>query len=454
VVEFKIINRSDSGRICFLLHVAYRPTIECPMIRLLEYLIVGPAVVLAMFFVFLACTISPLSAQESPPGTQKADQTIVKWQPAPLIESVDGEHSIKLRGRLHWDAAWIDDDDGVVDIDDTEFRAARVGIEGKAFKSLRYRLEIDFAGGGFSIKDGWVLFDAGPAEIKIGQFKLAPSLEEATSSQYITFMERASFTDAFGFARQIGVSIKTSGETWQFQAGAFRGAATDDNKDDGTTVAARASVGPKIGDLQLHFGAAIRYRDRDSEHSDLSYSQRPHQHLSEKFVSTGRIAESDIFYGFEAAAMTGPFSLQGEWGWLDANLSDSFLASNPSLSDPSFNGGYISASYFLSGESRPYKASSGGFSRIKVKNPLHKGGLGAWELGIRIDRIDLSDNGISGGEQDLIVAGLNWYPNRYMRLMLNFARAEIKSAFLVPGLNGADGKNDVNSFGLRAQVNW
>lgn len=419
-----------------------------------EYLIVKMVAIPALILACFAVVISPLAAQENRQETLKSDQDLVGWQPAPFFESSGGEFLIKLRGRLHWDAAWIDDDDGLVDIHDTEFRTARMGIEGKAFIDFRFRLEFDFAGGEVSIKDGWILYDTGPVEIKFGQFKLAPSLEEATSSQYTTFMERASFTDAFGFARQIGVSIKTSGKNWQFQMGAFRGAATNNGKDAGTMIAARASMGPKVGDVQLHFGAAVRFRDRDSDQSDFSYSQRPHQHLSARFIDSGRIADSDLFFGVEAAAIRGPISLQGEWGWLEANLSDSFQASNPNLADPTFSGGYISASYFLTGESRPYSVSNGAFDRIRVKNPLHKGGLGAWELGLRFDRIDLSDNGILGGEQDLFVVGLNWYPNRFMRVMLNYARADIKRAFLVPILNGADGKNDVNSFGLRAQVNW
>lgn len=435
------------------MYVSNRPTIEGPKIRPWEYLFVRMVAIPALILACLVSAISPLAAQENPQETRKMDQVIEEWQPAPSFESSDGEFSIKLRGRLHWDAAWINDG-GLVDTHDTEFRTARVGIEGKAFLDFSYRLEFDFAGGEVSLKDGWVLYDTGPVEIKFGQFKLAPSLEEATSSQYITFMERASFTDAFGFARRMGASIKTSGKDWQFQIGAFRGAASDDGKDAGTMIAARASMGPKVGDVQLHFGASIRYRNRDSDQSDFSYSQRPHQHLSAKFIDTGSIADSDLFFGVEAAAIRGPFSLQGEWGWLDAKLSDLFHASNPNLADPIFSGGYISASYFLTGENRPYSVSNGAFNRIRVKNPLHKGGFGAWEMGVRFDRIDLSDNGILGGEQDLFVVGLNWYPNRFMRVMLNYARANIKRAFLVPSLNGADGKNDVDSIGLRAQVNW
>jgi len=194
------------------------------MIRAKEVSIVNLAVISGLILTSCALAVSALSAQESP----KTDQAKIEWQPAPYFESADGAFSLKLRGRVHWDVAWIDDEDGAVDINSSEFRTARLGIEGRTLREFRYRLEFDFAGGEVNLKDGWIEFAVGPAEIKIGQYKLATSLEEATSSQYVTFMERASFTDAFGFARQIGVSVKTAGKNWQFQIGAFRGAASDE----------------------------------------------------------------------------------------------------------------------------------------------------------------------------------------------------------------------------------
>ena len=49
--------------------------------------------------------------------------------------------------------------------------------------------------------------------------------------------------------------------------------------------------------------------------------------------------------------------------------------------DPTFNGWYVDASWFLTGETRPYK--DGVFQRVKVKNPVtwSKGsGWGAWQI--------------------------------------------------------------------------
>src|SRR5690606_29413908 len=65
----------------------------------------------------------------------------VKWEPAPKISSADGRFEMNMRGRLLIDAAWISDDDNSSDVDATEFRAARLGIEGKAWNNVKYKFE-------------------------------------------------------------------------------------------------------------------------------------------------------------------------------------------------------------------------------------------------------------------------------------------------------------------------
>src|SRR5690606_33939946 len=63
----------------------------------------------------------------------------VKWEPAPSISSADGRFQMNLRGRMYVDAAWMSDDDGAYDVDATEFRTARLGIEGKAWNNVKYK---------------------------------------------------------------------------------------------------------------------------------------------------------------------------------------------------------------------------------------------------------------------------------------------------------------------------
>jgi phosphate-selective porin OprO and OprP len=77
-------------------------------------------------------------------------------------------------------------------------RAARLGIEGTVWKDFGYRFEVDFADDGVEIKDAYIQYDGGGVEparyIRVGQYKTPNSLEELTSSRFITFMERAAIT--------------------------------------------------------------------------------------------------------------------------------------------------------------------------------------------------------------------------------------------------------------------
>ena len=369
----------------------------------------------------------------------------VKWEPAPKISSPDGNFEMNLRGRLLVDSAYISDGDGNDDIKATEFRAARLGIEGKAWGNVKYKFEADFAGDEVTVKDAYVQLK-GPAKLTFGQFKTPNSLEEQTSSRYITFMERASFTDAFGLARQIGIGAGLGGDNYTLNVGVFRGSNGTDNEDEGLTFAARATYGAKFGDAQMHFGASFRHRNQGDDQSNIRYRQRPHAHLANRFVATDKIADKDTFFGVEAASVFGPLSVQGEWAFVKANLSDTTVGQN----DPTFSGGYIEASYFLTGEKRAYSAKKGSFGRIKIKD---QDGMGAVQLAVRYDRIDLTDEGFWGGEQDTYLVGASWWVNRYTRFMANYSHSSVNEAFNVSS-NGADGQNSINTFGLRAQVDW
>ena len=97
-----------------------------------------------------------------------------------------------------------------------------------------------------------------------------------------------------------------------------------------------------------------------------------------------------------------------------------------SSSDPTFDGFYIQASYFLTGEQRNYKTSTGAFDRVRPKENYHYGaGRGAWEVAARYSQIDLTDDSVSGGELKDLTLGLNWYLNPNMRMMWNYIRSHL-----------------------------
>ena len=374
-----------------------------------------------------------------------------KWKAAPQW-SEDGM-SFKVRGRIMADYGILAADTTGNDesYHGSEFRRARLGVEGKIQKSTKYKFEVSFEPDSgddpsTAIEDAYIEQKFNGIGVKIGQFKTPNSLEEQTSSRYITFIERAAITDAFGLDRRMGVGTGFKGDNWTFNFGAFGENADTARNQEGYAFAARGTFAPIAEKTKsVHLGASVRYRGFEDD-DDVRYRQRAAQNhtTSQRFVNTGNFdADSDLTYGVEAAGVWGPFSLQGEYMRVSANTD--------SGSDPDFYGWYVDASVFLTGESRSYKGSKGSFGRVKVANPVNEGGLGAWQLAVRYDYIDLTDDGAGftdTGEQSSILANVNWHLNNYTRFMLGYGYSDIDDAA------GVQGNGDVQAVTFRAQIDW
>jgi phosphate-selective porin OprO/OprP len=103
------------------------------------------------------------------------------------------------------------------------------------------------------------------------------------------------------------------------------------------------------------------------------------------------------------------------------------------LPDADFSGWYVMAAFSLTGEPRLYDAQTASFHDPVPVAPLGKG-WGAWELAARFSHADLDDaaktpaalGGVAGGIQDVWSTGLNWYPNRTLRFMLDYANIQVR----------------------------
>jgi phosphate-selective porin OprO/OprP len=163
-----------------------------------------------------------------------------------------------------------------------------------------------------------------------------------------------------------------------------------------------------------------------------------------RFLATPELGvTTETSYGLEAAAIHGPFHAAGEVHWLDADTIDDGAS-------PTFFGGYAEVGYYLTGETRGYKG--GKFDRTKVRNPVGKGGFGAFQVNLRYDYLDLNDDGIIGGKQQGYEAALIWIPQDYVRFMLNYGRMSYDDA-AIPAAGG-DRDYGIDVFGARAQVDF
>src|SRR3546814_13399237 len=101
-------------------------------------------------------------------------------------------------------------------------------------------------------------------------------------------------------------------------------------------------------------------------------------------------ADSETGYGLEAAVIRGRWHAAAETYWQKVERIG--------LADPEFFGGAVEAGLYLTDDTRSYR--SGMFRGIKVKKPVGSGGIGAWQVNLRYDHLDLNDDGIVGGKQD------------------------------------------------------
>ena len=373
------------------------------------------------------------------------------WKGAPLYEDKDAGWSFKPRGRLMYDFGTVDGPDGYENGGlgfSNEIRRGRLGVEGTIPGGFGYKLEMDFAAGDAEFTDAFLSYKKGAAEFAIGQHNNFQSLEELTSSLHSSFIERAAFTDAFGFERRVGLSVQYTKGDLLAQAGVFTDNIADLNSvgDDNNSYGfdGRVVFAPKMGSNQLHFAGSAHYRDVNDAATSVRYRQRPAIHTTDvRFIDTGNIADADkeIGYGLEAAGIFGPFHLVSEAYWQKVQRGG--------MSDPGFFGAYVEGGYFLTGETRGYKG--GKFDRVKVKKPFNDGGWGSLGLNVRWDYLDLIDNGFVGGKQNAFQASVNWKPTDYVLFGMNYAHILYDDAAIA-----ADGDRDYSAdvAGVRAQIDF
>jgi len=379
-----------------------------------------------------------------------ASGTQISWKGAPEFKA-DGGWTFKPRGRLQIDAGAVGSPAGISNDGlgfGSELRRAYIGFDGKIPGGFGYRAEIDVAQSSVEVTDFYLTYQAGKQlTLTVGQHKPFFGLEELTSDLFTSFTERAAINTAFGYKRRLGASGTWSAGDVIVQAGVFSDNVADLNDDGNNALAynGRVVFAPKVGEGQLHLGGSIHQRELNDSATSVRYRVRPFLHTPDvRFIDTGAIpASSETGYGVEGAYIAGPFHVTGEAHWQRVN--------HLTGSDPTFFGGYAEVGYFLTrGDTRGYKV--GAFDRITPASPLGDGGIGAVQINLRYDHLDLNDAGIVGGTQDGLGAAIVWTPTAYTRLMANYGRMKYSDAALSAA--GGDRAYSVDAFGARAQFDF
>lgn len=396
------------------------------------------------------------------------------WKGGPQFDDKEGGWSFKPKGLIQWDAGYVgfprgDELRGTIAGGlnygnlgwNSRGRRLTIGADGTIPGGFRYSAEFNFAQGGVDYEDIFLAYDfdkgKSPLTMQMGHIYPFSSLETMTSSKYTSFMERAGITDAFNYNRRLGVAFVANdkkADSWTVQGGVFNEPINDASfQHTGWQASLRAIYSPMLGSTRFHIGANFQHRENRREARGATYQERPYTQITDqRFVSTGAIAaKGDDVAGIELAAIHKSlhFAAEAQKVWLHGTYDAAAFAAQNSQTDsndtavgtpyngnPSFWGGYAELGYYLTGETRAYKAGS--FGRVKVLHPFNEGGWGAFQINARADYVNLSDRVddssssigapfyVNGGKQLGLLGSLIWNPTDYVRFMAQYAHVHVK----------------------------
>jgi len=383
------------------------------------------------------------------------------------IESPNGENSISLTGRVHFDARAYDystDDSALgltastgssVGADTFDIRRARIGIKYKFGKYYSGEVTANTVGTSSDVLDVGYLDVAWfeKAKFRFGQFKMPFSLEQLTSSNNIGFIER-SFVDSFIPAKERGLQVfgePVPGTTYALAmsngttaTGSSVTGAEGDVRVDNKDIIGRFTVNfaelMKNKETVFHLGGAFSIGDSPvttgfgtfrTESRGATYFTAPLTtnnltHNIDRSMDRKRM-------GLEFAGATGPFKVQTQY----VRVNHDFQGA--STVDADINTFYVEGLWALTGEKHSDRYKAGAFGGIKPNKEFDASTFtgGAWELGVRYSGLDAKDfRGLGTG--GILTAptgftsvrgttvGVKFLPNMNSRFMLEYVHTDFE----------------------------
>jgi len=390
--------------------------------------------------------------QETPEEKERAQEGWLAYAPPPLAVPLDYTDTSKWnRFDTKWVSgiglaalildrqSWTDQDEesefqvgNLDEYEGGEIRGLRVGAVGTinfdkpwiwTFFGATHAFDKGFDS---AEDDDWTIFDARldiplweKASFSIGKQKEPISMTRTMSMVYLPQQERAAPLDALLPSRNIGIVMAGTlfDDNMSLAGGVFNDWLDKDQSnsfsDNATQFVGRATGVAWASENEstlLHLGGGYRYSDVEEGAVVLT---EPEINKSPLFVDSGLMTgDSADTYQLEASLRSGPFWLHGEY--VQADLE------SPELDDPQLDGYFVTASWIVTGEVRPYNRRVGIFQRIPIARTVHQNGWGAWELSTRYSNLDANDGLVEGGDMDIWSLGVNWWLTPYFNVNMNY----------------------------------
>ena len=350
------------------------------------------------------------------------------------------------------------------------FRRLRFGVRGDLPSNMEYRIEMEFApGNDVEFRDAWLGFKDLPLlqTLRIGNQKRPIGLDHWNSSRYNVFLERPFIIEGDNQdARRLGIQSWNSSDNqrWSWQYGIFNQRLIQDEGFYRSDHLQLQGVGRLANTFWYdessggrgygHWAISGSWADVGGPRSDAAgntgpdasearWRTRPEGRSTNRWLDTGTIAGANDFQelGFEGLLNFGPLQLVAEY-------QAYFINRDAGQTDLTLHGGYVYASYFLTGEHMAWDRKTNqlarmipheNFFRVRTCDGGIGRGLGAWQVAVRGSYADYSDDDINGGLGKAVTFGLNWYWTPYSRMQFNYIHGQIDDSWAIGSTNPGPG---------------
>lgn len=378
-----------------------------------------------------------------------------------FLESAHRDFQLRFTGRFNWDTGWFTQSGGMPNFEDaSDFRRARIGLEGYLYENFYFRARYDFAnssstgsstpGGNpaSNFRDVFMRVEKLPfvGNFQAGQWKEPISLTWQSTSNQLIFLERPAMFNALNPQRNVGFSLfrNFADDRIFLISGLFRSAtngggfSSGDGQWASTTRMAFLPYWQNEGRCLVHFGGSYSYRAFN--HIDTNGNQPRFATVPDVSIGTPNVLDTGVIKGpfsedllsGEFVTVLGPLSIQSEILGLRINGDKGV--------HPLYWGTYAQVSYFLTGENRRYRRTGPYAFSFTTPNVSENFftlsrwpyilGRGAWEIAARYDYLDLSGGGLfvptasdgSGGtgRWNGMTYAINWWLNSNSTIMFDY----------------------------------
>ena len=293
-----------------------------------------------------------------------------------------------------------------------------------------------------------------PFALTVGVFKVNYSLEYMQSAGDLLFLERASIVSiasdlAAGIHRE-GIQLQADGDRYIVSLAGTAGTPGPGRDGDQRAIVGRAAgLAYRTSELAIHTGVSGEWVFRPANDigrpEEVSFSDQTELAVDKvtPSLSTGRFAtRSAGAFGPELGAAWNRLWVQGEYYALVVNQQASAGGATRT-----FDGWYTQAAYTLFGTPRKWERKIGGWGSPKPAKRFDPaaGQFGAVEIGMRFSTVNLNDATIRGGRQNVVSAGVNWWPVEPLRFSAMYEHGTI---------TGGNLPRSIDAVALRGQIQF